>query len=153
MGLSRRQFVGGMVAGMAAIVAVPYSIYKFKTGSGTEVIEAILKRRVGYLKIPSDVFQAFASDYLEFRKSHKASLAKLSVLALPLKYFTPYDVLNRDHPLVRLEDNVVSNFLLSTDFFHFDMDETRTINYRGFYDPVTSPCTNPFFMPAGSNES
>ncbi len=34
-------------------------------------------------------------------------------------------------------------FLLSTDFFHFDPDESRTIRYSRLADPFVNPCYNP----------
>ncbi len=34
-------------------------------------------------------------------------------------------------------------FLLSTDFFHSDVDESRTIRYSRLADPYVNPCYNP----------
>jgi hypothetical protein len=38
--------------------------------------------------------------------------------------------------------DVYTRFLLSTDFFRFGADETRTVRYIGFYDPYVTPCSN-----------
>jgi hypothetical protein len=43
----------------------------------------------------------------------------------------------------RWPDQVQAQFLLSTDFFRFDADETRLISYVGYYDPAVTPCNNP----------
>jgi hypothetical protein len=40
-------------------------------------------------------------------------------------------------------DAVRAQFLLSTDFFRFDADESRRISYVGYYDPAVTPCNNP----------
>ena len=40
-------------------------------------------------------------------------------------------------------DAVRAQFLLSTDFFRFDGDESRRITYVGYYDPAVTPCNNP----------
>ena len=34
-------------------------------------------------------------------------------------------------------------FLLSSDFFHFDADESQTIQYSRLADPYVNPCYNP----------
>jgi hypothetical protein len=46
----------------------------------------------------------------------------------------------------RMEDNLATVFLLSSDFFTSGADETRTIRYVALYDPVR-PCGNPFARP------
>ena len=43
----------------------------------------------------------------------------------------------------RWPDWARAQLLLSTDFFRFDADESRVIQYVGFYDPSLAPCTNP----------
>jgi hypothetical protein len=48
------------------------------------------------------------------------------------------------HPLRRLEDNIVTEYLLSTDFFFHDADESREVRYLSFYEPRLAPCRNPF---------
>lgn len=44
----------------------------------------------------------------------------------------------------RWPDHVRAQFLLSTDFFRFDADESRVIAYVGFYDASVTACGNPF---------
>jgi hypothetical protein len=44
----------------------------------------------------------------------------------------------------RWPELVQAQFLLSTDFFRFDADESRVISYVGYYDPAVRPCNNPF---------
>jgi hypothetical protein len=39
---------------------------------------------------------------------------------------------------------LVSAYLLSSDFFQNKMDETRIVKYVGLYDPYTRPCSHPF---------
>ena len=40
-------------------------------------------------------------------------------------------------------------FLLSSDFFALGADESKTVRYRGYYDPVrqVDRCGNPFARP------
>lgn len=46
----------------------------------------------------------------------------------------------------RMEDNLATLFLLSSDFFTNGADETRIIRYVVLYDPMR-PCRNPFARP------
>ena len=39
---------------------------------------------------------------------------------------------------------LVTAYLLSSDFFQNKMDEKRTIKYVGLYDPYSRPCSHPF---------
>jgi hypothetical protein len=62
--------------------------------------------------------------------------------------FDAFESDHRRHAGRRLErnqwsDEVQTQFLLSTDFFRFDADETRLISYVGYYDPSVTPCNNP----------
>jgi hypothetical protein len=142
--LSRRAFLFRASAGLAVLVAAPYALYQLKYGKAANVVIAILKRRVGYLRVDPDSFERFASEYLQYKRGHAKQLARLSVVAFPLTYLTLYRLLPMGHPLRRLEDNVVTRYLLSTDFFFHDADESRKINYVSFYDPAATPCRNPF---------
>jgi len=44
----------------------------------------------------------------------------------------------------RWPERAKTQLLLSTDFFHFDADESRVIGYVAFYDPAVAACSNPF---------
>jgi len=142
--LSRRSFMIRAAAGLAVLVGGSYAIYQLKYGKAANVVIAILKRRVGYLKTEPGSFERFAADYLEYKRAHVKQLAKLSAAALPLTYFTLYRWLPMGHPLRRLEDNVVSKYLLSTDFFFHGADESRQVSYLSFYEPSKVACRNPF---------
>ena len=141
MGFSRRKFLAlGIGSGIAAI----YGTYKWFRGDPTDVVVAILKRRVGYLRVEQNSFHTFAKDYLRHKKEYEGDLRKLSVVSLPLQFFSPYRWLRPGHALRRLEDNVVSLYLLSTDFFQNGSNEGRPVAYLSFYDPYSTVCRNPF---------
>jgi hypothetical protein len=142
--LSRRAFLAGVVGGVAVLVAMPYVFYHWRFGKPTKIIIAILKRRVGYLKTEARSFERFATEYVDYKREYVAQLARLSVIALPFTYVTLYRWLPMGHPLRRLEDNVVTKYLLSSDFFMHGADESRTVKYLSFYEPQHVPCRNPF---------
>ena len=143
MRLTRRSFLWFLVGGGAA-VAVGASAWSWFRGDPEAIVLAILRRRVGFLEPPEEMLRTFASDYLVSRASYRGTLARLSLLAVPLRFASPYRALPMGNPLRRLEDNMVSQFLLSTDFFAKGADEDRTPRYVGFNDPAQRPCRNPF---------
>jgi hypothetical protein len=141
MDLSRRKFL----ALALAVGAIPlYAFYSWRWGDPTDIIVAILKRRVGYLRVEPGTFNKFAKDYMLHRKNYAHMLASLSMISLPMQFLSPYHWLKHGNGLRRLEDNVVSQYLLSTDFFDNDADEHRVVSYISYYDPYTRLCSNPF---------
>lgn len=133
---------------MAIAAATPYAYHKFRYGKAADIVVSVLRRRLGFLDITEETYAKFAEDYMVFRAAFDSQLTKLSILATPLRFISPYSLMQIDHPLVRLEDNIVSQFLLSTDFFQQGQDEKRKLNYLGFYDPSNRPCANPFHKQA-----
>ena len=131
--------------------AVPGALlgYQWLFGSAEDVIVAILHRRVGYLKVDSGSFATFAREYLVFRERYRGELQRLAVVSFPLRFVTPYSLAGLGHPIRRLEDNVVSQYLLSTDFFLNGADESAPVQYLSFYDPQLTVCRNPFANEAG----
>jgi hypothetical protein len=102
----------------------------FALGAGAITTLAFRERRAGpaehyetgppafpYLKMRAGSVEAFEADYQRYRGQTPA----------------------RD----RWSDRVQAQFLLSTDFFRFDADESRVVAYVGFYDPILTPSNNP----------
>ena len=143
MSLRRRRFLL-LGAGSAVVVATGYGVARWYRGDPKSVIFAILERRLGYLQLDRLSFERFAVDYLETRKAYKRELELMALFALPYRYITPYPLLKQGHSVRRLESNVVSRYLLSTDFFQHGADESRQIKYVGFFDPYNIACRNPF---------
>jgi hypothetical protein len=141
MNLSRRKF---LAIGLAVSAAPLYALYAWRWGDPTDIIVAILKRRVGYLRVEHGTFHDFAKSYISFRKDYEHQLATLSFISVPLQFLSPYSWLTQGNSFRRLEDNVVSRYLLSTDFFANNANEQRAVSYISFYDPYTRPCGNPF---------
>jgi hypothetical protein len=150
MRLRRRGFLV-LGAGSAVVIATGYGVTRWYRGDPASVIVAILERRVGYLKVDRASFQHFAIDYLESRKEYKRELALMALFSLPYRYVTPYPFLKQGNSLRRLESNVVSRYLLSTDFFEHGADESRPVSYVEFYDPYGTACRNPFVPRPGAN--
>lgn len=96
------------------------------------------------MRVDHGTFHDFARDYVSHRKNYERQFAALSAVSLPLQFISPYRWLAQGHAFRRLEDSVVSDYLLSTDFFANGADEQRAVSYVSFYDPYVRPCSNPF---------
>lgn len=139
--VSRRKL---LALGAVSAVAALFGIYKWNFGDPKDIIVAILKRRVGYLGVDAASFDVFAVDYLKHRKQYIRDLTRLSAFSLPFRFFSPYSWSDKENAFRRLEDNIVSQYLLSTDFFQNGADENRAVKYILFYDPYVTVCRNPF---------
>jgi hypothetical protein len=120
-----------------------YGLLKWFTAEPEDIVIAILKRRVGFLDIEIETFTVFARDYVKSKSQQERKLTMLSMLSIPAEHISPYSLLPQGNPVRRLENNVVSQFLLSTDFFQHEANENRKIHYQGFYNPLVTICANP----------
>lgn len=142
MKVTRRAFIS-LGLGVLPVVGVQ----RWRRRAAPDLIVAILERRVGYLKVDTESFRSFAAEFIVGRGQYERQIAAVSVLSGPLRYWSPYAWLPHAHAFRRLEDSIVSHYLLSTDFFVHDADETRLVNYLGLYNPFESVCRNPFGRP------
>lgn len=149
MRLRRRRFLL-IGAGTAVGIVTTFGVARWYRGDPASVIVAILERRLGYLNIDRGSFQRFTTDYLESRKEYRRELTLMAMFSLPYRYVTPYPILKQGHSLRRLEANVVSRYLLSTDFFEHGADESRALRYIDFHDPYRIACRNPFVPRPGA---
>jgi hypothetical protein len=110
-------------------------------------IASAVRRRLGVLKIDEAGLHAFAKDQIgtllakrptwNRLKTHmRSALTKAPVI----HYGISTDKRTRRQ---RLEDNLATVFLLSSDFFWNGADESRLVKYRELYDPMRA-CGNPF---------
>ena len=79
-----------------------------------EILYWQLRKKLNYLNLDRDVLRQFAEDHAKYGD---------------LVVYTQIPVHMR--------------FLLSTDFFRYGADETRSLEYLAYYDPYISPCYNP----------
>lgn len=138
----RRNFLKALMVGGLALTAAGTILWR--TNQETNIIVAILENKLGKLKISDDAFLLFANEYVIEKEQFKKQFTYLSLLSNIFTVMTPYALLPMNHPLKRMEDNIVSNFLLSTDFFQNGADINKKVNYLGFYDPYKRPCATFF---------
>jgi hypothetical protein len=145
--ITRRRILWGGL-GLAGLAAAGWGLGHWGLQSQ---IESILHRRLSYLKLDPAGVSAFAKDQTAATFAKKIptwNRLRYHLLAGSdasfKRFFRSADTRSRRE---RLEDNLVSTFLLSSDFFTSGMDESRTVSYIVYYDAVR-PCQNPFARPA-----
>lgn len=125
--------------------------------SPEDAVKTIIHKRLDYLSLDGAGVSQFAADYISAMNISNAKLRLIGVFA-PI-----YRRLSSEpgHFLYRAtrygEERVVTRYLLSSDFFVFDADESRVVRYLAFYDPLRA-CGNPFRRPvlvpdAGANST
>ena len=146
----RRLLLGGLgVAGAVGIGTWGFG----RMGAQSEIV-AVLHRRLGFLNLDQDGLRRFAKDQVSALLNKRMPTWNrlryhfLSAVAPSFKrYYRSTDKRSR---IARAEDSLVSTYLLSSDFFQNDADESRIVRYIAFYDPMRA-CGNPFARPAVDN--
>lgn len=105
-------------------------------------LENVIRRRLGYLKIPDDVINQFANDFYSTRTAEATLLQRLTSNPgrVAESVFSGNDVLAL---ALLAEERVCTLFLFSTDFFQNGADVSKPLQYLYFADPYVSPCVNP----------
>jgi hypothetical protein len=122
---------------------------RFSTTSTKDAVAAVLRKHLGYLKLDEAGVRRFADDLIA-RDLISANRLRVIGAAGPLYAHLSMTAHNIVYDGVRHgEERIITNYLLSTDFFVMGQDEARVIRYLGFYDPVRA-CASPFASPVTS---
>jgi hypothetical protein len=140
--MKRRTFVLlGMVAATSVIAL------EVGDSSDEDAIAMVVRRRLDYLKLDPEGLRRFSRD---LAAKHVISSAKFHLLSGIRPVYTRYPLSSGSNRLAYLlrhgEDRIVSNYLISTDFFIKGSDETRVVQYLGLIDSRRA-CGNPFARP------
>jgi hypothetical protein len=109
-------------------------------------VAVIVFKRLDYLKLDEQGVRQFARDYAA---RHLISEGKLRMVAAAGLLYTHLPISGASFLTSGIhhgEDRIVTKYLLSTDFFQSGADESQTVQYLGFYDPLHG-CGNPFARP------
>jgi hypothetical protein len=141
--IKRRHFMLGL-AGLGGVVGILG--WRIIHATQEDAVITILHKRLDYLKLDDAGVRQFARDFVA---KTAISGGKLRLIAA----FSPLYrrlVLSPDNFLSHAtrfgEERVVTRYLLSSDFFTTGADETRTVHYVDFFDPMRA-CGNPFARP------
>ena len=127
--MNRRFFLKLTGAG-AALVALPAMGIAYI--SYNKAATGFILNELDYLKLEVSGVEQFVQDYAKGKSDNY--LLKIRGLYM----------LDSSASKSKLVEELVKDYLLSTDFFRNRMDESKTIKYTGLYDPYKSPCANPF---------
>lgn len=106
-------------------------------------IVKVVYKRLPYLRLDHDGVRQFARD---IKGQHMVSSLRLHLLDTAGSLYTGSAMAAHNSfndALHHGEDRIVSQYLISSDFFRYGADEARTVQYLGYYDPMV-PCNNPF---------
>lgn len=139
--MKRRYFLLSGLAGVCGLVG-----WRYARATDEGAILKVLYKRLYYLKLDEAGARQFAHDLVTAGLISSARLRFIDA-AGPL-YTVPAMAGNNkfDSAIRHGEDRVVTQYLMSSDFFKNGADETRTIHYAGYYDPMIA-CGNPFARP------
>lgn len=140
--LDRRRFLVAGMAGLAGLVA-----WRLIRSSDEDAIIAVLKKRLDYLILDENGLRVFARDLVaqQIIASHK-----LRMLDFAGPVYTQLPLASHSNALTRAirhgEERIVTQYLMSSDFFQNGADETREVHYYRYYDPTRTsrPCGTPF---------
>lgn len=143
--ISRRQFLVATVAGLGALATGRYVF-----GSEEDAIIAVLRKRLDYLILDENGLHAYAADLVD-KKIISSRRLRIVDAAGPIYANLEMPPFSKalTYELRHGEERVISVYLLSSDFFLNGSDETRVVQYLGYYDPVSQSrrCANPFSRP------
>lgn len=119
------------IAGAGTVITALASA-KFLTTSFEDSAEHLIRKELKFLKVDDEGIRAFVKDYGAARDRYYKLVLK------------SYSMLGIDSSQSGKVHQLVSTYLLSTDFFLNRMDESLVVKYVGLYDPYLRPCTHPF---------
>jgi len=127
--MKRRTFI--TIAGLGGALAMFASAKIFFTPFEDSVVK-LLRRELHFLKLDEAGVRVFAKEYSAIQDRR---------YKLILKAYHVFGVSSSRSGKVH---QLVSNYLLSSDFFTHKMDESRVIKYVALYNPFVRPCAHPF---------
>lgn len=137
--ISRRKLLLGSASGLFGLVGLRLGLV-----TPESAVVAILRRQLAYLKLDDADIEQFARDYTA---AGRTSLNKLRLVAAVEPLFRLLPVGGAGPAAVRYgEERVVTEFLLSSDFFVNGGDVEQPVRYLGVHDPWKPGhvCRHPF---------
>lgn len=130
------------IAGLTGLVT-----WRFIRSSDEDAIVAVLKKRLDYLILDENGLRVFARDLAaqQIISSHKLRMLDFAGPVYSQLSLAAYSSA-LTHAIRHGEERIVTQYLLSSDFFLAGADETRKVRYYRYYDPTRNPrpCSTPF---------
>lgn len=139
--LTRRLFIGAAAAAGATVIGLGGKWWYGE--SPTAYARNLVLSRMPYLRLAPGTLDAFIKDIAEFeRPSGNQRFATLFGLHLARGLTWVMGGSFREK-LDYYETQLVTLFLMSTDFFPNGEDVNKPVEYLALADPYIAPCTNP----------
>lgn len=120
-----------LFAGLGGL-AITIPSFKFLTTSFESATMNIVRSELSTLTLDEQSLQKFATDFAKSKdRSYRFTIQAYSLLKI-------------NSARSGKVNQLVTLFLLSSDFFQNKMNETRTVKYVALYNPYTRPCSHPF---------
>jgi hypothetical protein len=143
--IGRRRFIFATILSGVSLYVAGWWIFKVRNGDATDIIVAILKKRLNYINVGDSDLEKFAADF-QYAVSPKrrylgswAGILRPVYSVVDIFKISPYSKEFRS-----FEEFSVTIFLLSSDFFQHGADLDRKIRYLRLFDPYEYGCDNPF---------
>ncbi len=144
MTLSRRNFLFTAAGSLVSLYVGGWWIFKVRENDATDFIMAALKSRLDFLNLDEAGVKQFAIDYQNaMDQSFRDNASWAGMLGFAYQYVNVFKITPLSERIRVIEEDIELLFLMSSDFFIFDADESRTVHYLGLYGPYLRPCSNP----------
>ncbi|MDM8568602.1 hypothetical protein QUF50_03630 [Thiotrichales bacterium HSG1] len=147
--MNRRTFLLSFVG----IFATATGIWSVKNGylsNNTRIkntIFAVFEKRLSYLKWDKTEVLNFIQDFIDHVDNEGYIGGKLNKFSFLYPIYNYTDLLNKTPfftgKVRSFEEKIITDFLLSSNFFREGADETKPVKYLFYYDPYQAPCQNP----------
>lgn len=140
--INRRSFILSALVSGILLYTGGWWIFKARKGDISDIIVAIVRKKLNYLQLDEAGLNKFAEDYgqrIDTRLNQR-----LSWMAMFSPLYVHTNLLDSTNAVDVFGEEVAKFFLLSSDFFWNGSDVTREVKYLKYYDPYTRPCANPF---------
>lgn len=127
--MKRRKFI--IITSLAGLVTGLTS-FKFLATSFDKAAADLIRDELHYLKLDEEGLQKFVADFAKRKDSR---------YRVTIRGYSFFGINSKQSGKI---NQLISTYLLSSDFFSNGMDESRTIKYVGLYDPYLRPCSHPF---------
>jgi hypothetical protein len=135
-----------LLIGAGAVAAIGYTGWRFGTANGERALTRVIYKKLGYLKLDDAGVRQFAHDQVKLQTISAARLRIIDAVGPVYSMLSFQGRLGLEDTLRHGEDRIVTQYLMSTDFFRNGADQTRVVRYLEFYDPMVA-CGNPFARP------
>jgi len=143
--INRRKFFISIVLSGMSLYTGGWWVFKCRKKDPTDLTIAIIRKKLNYLKIDKKEIVAFARVHRTQMPEDLCYYASWAGIFAPLysimdifKY-APYSRQFR-----KFEEYTMMQFLLSSDFFINNADESLPVKFREYYDLHEQECENPF---------